>query len=132
MFDKKVEKKLDHNFLKCLILAQNITKTTTCHSCKYKCNDVWALLQHVYTEHGLRISEENLPNFAFSEHQSKSDGQPSSRNQPVLTSTPTNGFKTGRISGKSLTPGSRGNFNLNAFCSERLKVIEKIQLKIFL
>lgn len=83
--------------------------------------------------HGLRVSEEDLPNFAFGENQAKSD-QP--RPQPVLTSTPTSTFKIGRPAcefrltlfkdrspflAKSLTPGSRGNFNLNAFCSERLK-----------
>lgn len=37
----------------------------TCHSCKQKCANIWDLLQHVFVAHGLRISEENLPDFEF-------------------------------------------------------------------
>lgn len=124
----------------CDNLAQGNSKTTTCHSCKHKCNDVWVLLQHVYLAHGLRVTEEDLPNFNFNENQTKTEQSLTHGNQPVLTSTPTStfGVRAGRITcnqrliredihnthilAKSLTPGgSRGNFNLNAFCSERLK-----------
>jgi hypothetical protein len=124
-----------------MFAAPNASKVT-CHSCKHKSNDIYALLAHVYVAHGLRVSEENLPNFAFNENQTKSEAHQlgSQRNQPVLTSTPTSTFgsKVGRLAcksfhyhyecltissvclAKSLTPG-RGNFNLDAFCSERLK-----------
>ena len=37
----------------------------TCHSCKYKSADIWALLEHVFVAHGFRISDENLPNFSY-------------------------------------------------------------------
>ncbi|KAI6189747.1 B-cell lymphoma/leukemia 11B [Aphelenchoides bicaudatus] len=102
------------------VFTQSTSKVTTCASCKQKCTDIWSLLQHVFVAHGLRVSEEDLPNFAFGENQAKSEQSATHRNQPVLTSTPTT-FKAGRPASKSLTPGSRGNFNLNAFCSERLK-----------
>ncbi|KAI6213700.1 hypothetical protein M3Y94_00182100 [Aphelenchoides besseyi] len=89
-------------------------------------------LQHVYVAHGLRVSEEDLPNFAFSDSQNATTGN-SIKNEPtghrpteMLASTPTTGSssatnKNGRLTSKSLTPGSRSGFNLNAFCSERLK-----------
>uniref|UniRef100_A0A914NA03 C2H2-type domain-containing protein n=1 Tax=Meloidogyne incognita TaxID=6306 RepID=A0A914NA03_MELIC len=37
----------------------------TCHSCKQKCPQIWALLEHVFTAHGFRISDEHLPNFCY-------------------------------------------------------------------
>uniref|UniRef100_A0A914N907 C2H2-type domain-containing protein n=1 Tax=Meloidogyne incognita TaxID=6306 RepID=A0A914N907_MELIC len=37
----------------------------TCHSCKQKCPKIWALLEHVFTAHGFRISDEHLPNFCY-------------------------------------------------------------------
>ncbi|KAL3097928.1 hypothetical protein niasHS_000663 [Heterodera schachtii] len=37
----------------------------TCHSCKAICPQIWALLEHVFTEHGFRISDEDLPSFAY-------------------------------------------------------------------
>ncbi|KAI6199955.1 hypothetical protein M3Y96_00682000 [Aphelenchoides besseyi] len=112
--------------------GHSTTKSATCHSCKRKCNDVWALLHHVYVAHGLRVSEEDLPNFAFSDTQNVAAAN-SIKNEPtghrpteMLASTPTTGSssatnKNGRLTSKSLTPGSRSGFNLNAFCSERLK-----------
>jgi len=45
--------------------APTTGKRITCHSCKRKCVDVWALLEHVFTSHGLRIADENLPNFKY-------------------------------------------------------------------
>lgn len=101
---QKIERKFYFNN-KCGILAQNnsTNKPTTCHSCKHKCNDVYSLLQHVFVAHGLRVSEEDLPNFAFNENQNKSDVQQSHRNQPVLTSTPTSNFGLkNRLACKSL------------------------------
>ncbi|KAI6186745.1 hypothetical protein M3Y98_00165900 [Aphelenchoides besseyi] len=89
-------------------------------------------LHHVYVAHGLRVSEEDLPNFAFSDTQNVAAAN-SIKNEPtghrpteMLASTPTTGSssatnKNGRLTSKSLTPGSRSGFNLNAFCSERLK-----------
>ncbi|KAI3416090.1 hypothetical protein GPALN_005641 [Globodera pallida] len=37
----------------------------TCHSCKALCPQIWALLEHVFTEHGFRISDDDLPSFAY-------------------------------------------------------------------
>jgi len=37
----------------------------TCHSCKQKCPQIWALLEHVFTAHGFRISDEHLTNFCY-------------------------------------------------------------------
>lgn len=37
----------------------------TCHSCKTKCSNIWELLKHCFVTHGLRISEENLPEFEY-------------------------------------------------------------------
>ena len=37
----------------------------TCHFCKKKCPQIWALLEHVFTAHGVRITDEYLPNFCY-------------------------------------------------------------------
>lgn len=37
----------------------------TCHSCKQKCPQIWSLLEHVFTAHGFRLSDEDLPNFRY-------------------------------------------------------------------
>jgi hypothetical protein len=52
------------------LLAYSLSATDelgpfTCHSCKQKCPQIWSLLEHVFTAHGFRISDEDLPNFAY-------------------------------------------------------------------
>uniref|UniRef100_A0A1I8BLR3 C2H2-type domain-containing protein n=1 Tax=Meloidogyne hapla TaxID=6305 RepID=A0A1I8BLR3_MELHA len=41
----------------------------TCYFCKQKCSQVWALLEHVYIAHEVRISDEQLPTFSYSKEE---------------------------------------------------------------
>lgn len=111
----------------------------TCHSCKQKCANIWDLLEHVFVAHGLRISEENLPEFEFPsnsvihsggssmddaddhsrQHRRKSASPIIQRPQPVAALSARNRIS----SSKSLGGGGKSAFSLNAFCSERLKEI---------
>ena len=101
-------------------------KAATCHSCKRKCADVWALLQHVYVAHGLRVSEEDLPAFAFANSTSAAAkahdaaaaataaamSAPLHRPQPMLAATP--------LASSTITPsnGSTTSKTQRAACKQ--------------
>lgn len=55
----------------------------TCHSCKQKCPQIWALLEHVFTAHGFRLSDEHLPGFSY-----PSSGSESQQKAPRLMEAP--------------------------------------------
>ncbi|VDL64995.1 unnamed protein product [Nippostrongylus brasiliensis] len=38
-------------------MSDSLTRTVTCHSCKQRHSDIWELLKHCYSAHGLRICQ---------------------------------------------------------------------------
>jgi len=106
---------------------ENTSAVRTCHSCKHKTSDVWSLLHHVFEAHGLRVSEENLPNFEFpSSSVIQSSGSiVAERRSPLLQRPQPNNLvtpvSTRSLSMPKLGSGGKSAFNINTFCSERLK-----------
>lgn len=112
----------------------------TCHSCKQKCPQIWSLLEHVFTAHGFRISDEDLPNFAYPiagankkvprlvEAATICDRQRpqklvADRQEDLLKQPSADGSAASlltRKTGRPLGP-TKSAFSLNAFCSERLR-----------
>uniref|UniRef100_A0A1I7RSX9 B-cell lymphoma/leukemia 11A n=2 Tax=Bursaphelenchus xylophilus TaxID=6326 RepID=A0A1I7RSX9_BURXY len=92
--------------------------STTCRVCKRKYNDVWALLQHASAAHDLKVAEEIPSSGSFSENLDpsllKNETTYVPRPQAVASSTP-------KPKNSNKPVASRSSFNLNTFCSERLK-----------
>uniref|UniRef100_A0A158P9T7 Zinc finger, C2H2 type n=1 Tax=Angiostrongylus cantonensis TaxID=6313 RepID=A0A158P9T7_ANGCA len=81
--------------------------SVTCHSCKQRHSDIWELLKHCYTAHGLRVCQ-----VCPSRRKSRKTKKPD-----ILTFHPFSDIT------KNLQPSIKSAFSLNAFCSERLKEI---------
>ncbi|KAK5976041.1 C2H2-type domain-containing protein [Trichostrongylus colubriformis] len=98
----------------------SLTRNVTCHSCKQRHSDIWDLLKHCYTAHGLRICQEDLPDEGDVSCTSNSSPITSAESAIMLSSVyrdDKNALATG------LQPLAKSAFSLNAFCSERLKEI---------
>ncbi|VDO48572.1 unnamed protein product [Haemonchus placei] len=90
-------------------------QNVTCHSCKQRHSDIWDLLKHCYTAHGLRICQEDLPD--------EGDVSCTSNSSPVTSAESTIISNRSRHRLHRLQPSAKSAFSLNAFCSERLKEI---------
>ncbi|CAD5225333.1 unnamed protein product [Bursaphelenchus okinawaensis] len=91
--------------------------STTCRVCKKKCQDIWSLLQHASSAHDIKVAEETPSGNSFSENVDplvKAETTYIARPQAVASSTPKPKAATKPIQ-------SRSAFNLNTFCTERLK-----------
>lgn len=98
----------------------SLAKSVTCHSCKQRHSDIWELLKHCYTAHGLRVCQEELPDEGDVSCTSNSSPTTSAESTMMLSSVYRDD-KNGIV--KSLQPSIKSAFSLNAFCSERLKEI---------
>ncbi|KAK6035103.1 hypothetical protein COOONC_27393 [Cooperia oncophora] len=99
----------------------SLTRNVTCHSCKQRHSDIWDLLKHCYTAHGLRICQEDLPDEGDVSCTSNSSPVTSAESTIMLSSVYRDD-KNGTLA-KGLQPSAKSAFSLNAFCSERLKEI---------
>ncbi|XGW04555.1 hypothetical protein V3C99_015607 [Haemonchus contortus] len=97
-----------------------LTRNVTCHSCKQRHSDIWDLLKHCYTAHGLRICQEDLPDEGDVSCTSNSSPVTSAESTIMLSSV----YRDDKNAlAKGLQPSAKSAFSLNAFCSERLKEI---------
>ncbi|KAK6027971.1 hypothetical protein OSTOST_05992 [Ostertagia ostertagi] len=100
--------------------ADALTRNVTCHSCKQRHSDIWDLLKHCYTAHGLRICQEDLPDEGDVSCTSNSSPVTSAESTIMLSSV----YREDKNAlAKGLQPSAKSAFSLNAFCSERLKEI---------
>ncbi|KAJ1361220.1 hypothetical protein KIN20_020419 [Parelaphostrongylus tenuis] len=98
----------------------SLARSVTCHSCKQRHSDIWELLKHCYTAHGLRVCQEELPDEG--DVSSTSNSSPvTSTESTIMLSSVYRDDKNGIT--KNLQPSMKSAFSLNAFCSERLKEI---------
>ncbi|WKY09556.1 hypothetical protein Q1695_002148 [Nippostrongylus brasiliensis] len=98
----------------------SLTRTVTCHSCKQRHSDIWELLKHCYSAHGLRICQEDLPDEGDVSCTSNSSPVTSAESTIMLSSV----YRDDKNAlTKGLQQSTKSAFSLNAFCSERLKEI---------
>lgn len=98
----------------------SLTRSVTCHSCKQRHSDIWDLLKHCYSAHGLRICQEDLPDEGDVSCTSNSSPVTSAESTIMLSSV----YRDDKNAlAKGLQPSMKSAFSLNAFCSERLKEI---------
>lgn len=89
-------------------------RTVTCNNCKERFADIWTLVKHCHSSHGLRICQEELPD---SDHSCSSTSSPNSNSDSYGRQSPVKSVAA------VLQPTAKSAFSLSAFCSERLKEI---------
>ncbi|KJH53715.1 zinc finger, C2H2 type [Dictyocaulus viviparus] len=103
-----------------ILAKDSLARNVTCHSCKQRHSDIWDLLKHCYTAHGLRVCQEDLLDEGDVSCTSNSSPITSAESTIMLSSV----YRHDKNEmSKSLQPPIKSAFSLNAFCSERLKEI---------